>query len=76
MSIAKHAKQVYESKKSELEANHRGEFVAIEPLSESLFLAPEFLDAAMAAKLAYPDRKSFVLRIGHDASFHIGGFVS
>lgn len=76
MSIAEQAKQIYESRlKSELEAKHRDEFVAIEPVSESFFLAAEFIDAAMAAKIAYPDRKSFVLRIGHEAAFHIGGIA-
>jgi hypothetical protein len=77
MSIAEEAKRVYESRlKSELEATHRGEFVAIEPVSESYFLAAKFIDAAMAAKIAYPDRKSFVLRIGQEAAFHIGGIAS
>lgn len=72
MSIAEQAKRIYESRlQPELEAKHRGEFVAIEPISESYFLAPQFIDAAMAAKNAYPDRKSFVLRIGHEAAFHI-----
>jgi hypothetical protein len=76
MSIAEQAKEVYELRlKSELEAKHRGEFVAIEPISEAYFLAPEFIDAAMAAKNAYPERKSFILRIGHEAAFHIGGFA-
>ncbi len=77
MSIAEQAKRFYESRlKSDLEANHRDKFVAIEPVSESFFLAPEFIDAAMAAKLAFPDRKSFVLRIGHETAFHIGGCAS
>jgi len=77
MSVAEQAKRVYESRlKTELEAKHRDRFVAIEPVSESFFLADEFVDAAMAAKNAYPDRKSFVIRVGHEAAFHIGGFAS
>ena len=77
MSLADQAKLVYESRlKAELEAKHRNQFVAIEPVSESFFLGDEFIDAAIAAKNAYPDRKSFVLRVGHDAAFHIGGFAS
>ena len=77
MSIAEQAKRVYESRlKAELEANHRNQFVAIEPVSESFYLADEFIDAAMAAKNAYPDRKSFVIRVGHEAAFHSGGFAS
>ena len=77
MSIAEQAKRVYELRlKAKLEAKYRDQFVAIEPLSESFFLGDEFIDAAMAAKNAYPDRKSFVIRIGHEAAFHIGGFAS
>lgn len=77
MSIAEQAKRFYESRlKAELEAKHRDQFVAIEPESESYFLGDEFIDAAMAAKNAYPDRKSFVIRVGHEAAFHIGGAVS
>lgn len=73
MSIAEAAKRVYEADlKETLEAKHRDEFVAIEPESRSHFLGKTFMEAAMAAKQAFPSRKSFVLRIGHDAAFHIG----
>lgn len=75
MSIAEQAKSIYESRlKVELEANHRDQFVAIEPISESYFLGDRFIDAAMAAKTEYPERQSFVIRVGHDAAFHLGGF--
>ena len=40
---------------------------------ESFYLGDRFIDAALAAKTAFPHRKSFVLRVGHDAAFHIGG---
>lgn len=77
MSIAKQAKRIYESRlKADLEANHRGQFVAIEPVSESFYLGDQFIDAAMAAKKAHPNRKSFVIRVGHEAAFHIGGVSS
>jgi phosphoglycolate phosphatase-like HAD superfamily hydrolase len=73
MSIAERAKQMYERElQAQLESNHRDKYVAIEPESKSFFLGDSFIDAAMAAKAAYPDRKSFVLRIGHEAAFHIG----
>ena len=77
MSIAEAAKQVYEQDlRSQLEREHKDDFVAIEPSSRSYFLGKTFLEVALAAKEAYPDRKSFVIRIGHDAAFHIGGFAS
>ena len=73
MSIAERAKQMYERElQAQLESNHRDKYVAIEPESKSYFLGDSFIDAALAAKAAYPDRKSFVLRIGHEAAFHIG----
>jgi len=57
MSTAESAKQLYESElKDRLEADHHDSFIS----------------AAMSAKSAYPDRKSFVLRIGHAAAFHLG----
>lgn len=73
MSISDAAKRIYESDLREtLEAQHRDEYVAIEPESKTHFLGKTFLQAAMAAKSAHPDRKSFVLRIGHEAAFHLG----
>ncbi len=77
MSIAEQAKRFYALRlRTELEANHRHRYVAIEPVSESYFLADQFIEAAMAAKNAHPDRKAFVLRVGHDAAFHMGGFTA
>ena len=73
MSIAEAAKRIYQSDLREtLESEHRDQYLAIEPESKSHFLGKTFLEAAMAAKNAFPHRKSFVLRIGHDAAFHIG----
>ncbi len=73
MSIAEDAKRVYDSDlKDDLEAKHHGQYVAIEPESRSHFVGETFIEAALAAKQGYPDRKSFVLRIGHEAAFHIG----
>jgi hypothetical protein len=76
MSIAEDAKRVYETLRDRLEAGHLDQFVAIEPESQNHFLGQTFIEAAMAAKNAFPDRKSFVLRIGHDAAFHIGASTS
>jgi hypothetical protein len=77
MSIAEQAKRVYEARlKADLEARHRDQFVAIEPVSGSYYLGTQFIDAALAAKRAHPDRKSFVIRIGHESAFHIGGVSS
>ena len=73
MRLSDYAKRLYEMElKSTLESSHRGQFVAIEPSSKAYFLADTFVAAAMAARDAFPGRTSFVMRIGHDAAFHIG----
>lgn len=73
MSIAERAKAVYECElRSLLEQEHRDRFVAIEPTSKEYFLGDTFISAALSAKTAYPERKSFVVKIGHEAAFHIG----
>lgn len=77
MSVAESAKKVYEEDlQSRLEQEHKDDFVAIEPSSRSFFLGKTFLEVALAAKKKFPDRKSFVIRIGHEAAFHIGVFTS
>ena len=72
MSIADDAKEVYQTLKERLEVDHLDDFVAIEPKSKSHFIGKTFIEAAMAAKEAFPDQKSFVLRIGREAAFHLG----
>lgn len=75
ISVAESAKKVYdEDLRSRLEQDHNDDFVAIEPSSRQFFLGKTFLEVALAAKKAFPDKKSFVIRIGHEAAFHIGAF--
>ncbi len=77
VSVAQKAKEVYEEDLRErLEAGHRDEFVAIEPVSRKFFLGDTFIAAALAAREAFPERKSFVIRIGHEAAFHLGASSS
>ena len=73
MSVAMQAKAVYQADlRNRLEVENHGDFVAIEPESREFFVAPTFIEAAMAAKSAHPTKKSFVLRVGHEAAVHIG----
>ena len=73
MSISEQAKLVYEAEyRSRLEADHFGEFVAIEPDSRDAFVAATFMEAAMKSKKRHPSKKSFVIRIGYPAAVHIG----
>lgn len=73
MNIAEQAKAIYEADlKQTLEATHFGQFVVIEPQSRDYFVDRVAVQASLAAKRAYPDRKSFLIRIGSEAAFHIG----
>jgi hypothetical protein len=76
-TITEKAKSIYEAGlRAELESKHRDKFVAIEPASGDYFLGDTFVEAALRAKQAHPDRQSFVIRIGHEAAFHIGAAAS
>lgn len=73
MSVAEQAKAIYiDEYKTRLETENPGKFVAIEPISKNYYLGETFIEAALAAKQAHPEHKSFVIRIGYDAAFHIG----
>lgn len=76
-SVVANAKQIYETQlRAKLEANHRDQFVAIEPESGEYFLGATYGQAVQAAQRAYPNRISFVLRIGHEAAIHLGGLTN
>ena len=73
MSISSTARLFYDSElRHDLKKNRHGQFVAIDADSKEYFISDSFLGAAMAAKAAHPEREPFVIRVGHDAAFHIG----
>lgn len=73
MTTVDEAKSIYESELRELlEGEFCGQYVAIVTNPRCHFVRPTFLGAAMAAKEAEPQQVPFVIRIGHDAAFHIG----
>ncbi len=76
-SVSEKAKQIYtERLQSKLETQHMNQFVAIEPESGDHFIADSFSQAVANARKTYPDRISFVIRVGHKAALHIGGMVN
>lgn len=75
--VAQRAKEIYDSRlKSQLEATYMNQFAAIEPESGDHFIADTFSHAVAAARKAYPDRLSFVVRVGHEAAIHLGGIAN
>ena len=76
-AVAENAKRIYTSRLQPLlEATQMNKFVAIEPNSGEYFVADSFSLAVAIARQAYPDRLSFVVRVGHKAAIHIGGVTS
>jgi hypothetical protein len=57
-----------------LEPDHEGEFVAIEPETERYFLGPTGLAALRAGRQDLPDKLFYLLRVGHDAAYRLGGY--
>ncbi len=76
-TTADEAKSIYEAEwKGALERDFQGQHVAIVSQTRRYFVRPTFLEAALAAREAEPDHVPFVIRIGHDATFHIGAVSS
>ncbi|MFL5240787.1 MAG: hypothetical protein ACJ8FY_01650 [Gemmataceae bacterium] len=73
--VAERAKAIYSRLQAELESTHPNSYVAIEPESGEHFIATSFGEAVAAARAAYPDRISFVIRIGHSAAIQLGGLT-
>jgi hypothetical protein len=72
-SVISRAKEIYEHRlRTDLEANHADEFVAIEPDSGDFFVAPTFDAAVKLARSKHPGKLSHTIRIGHAAPFHMG----
>ena len=75
-SVAEEARIIYESRLREiLEQSHDGRYVSIEPDSGEYFLGDTFDEAVNLAIDAYPNRLTYTIRIGHVATFHLGGLT-
>jgi hypothetical protein len=71
--VINQAKNIYNNQlKVALEANHRGQFVAIEPVSGDYFVSDTLDGAVQAARARHPDRLSHTLRVGYPAALHLG----
>lgn len=74
LALVEKAKEIYTTRlRSRLEATQMNKYVAIEPESGEHFVACSISEAVAEARRAYPDRLSFVVRVGHPAAIHIGG---
>ena len=71
--IVQAAEQVYATKlKSLVEPSNNGEFIAIEPVSGEFFLGKTLSSAIQAARRKHPRRLPYAMRVGIDATVHLG----
>lgn len=72
--IIERGKRVYEEKlRGELEPQHAGRFLAIEPRSQRYFLGDTDVEALLAAREAMPDNRFYLVRVGYETAHSIGG---
>ncbi len=60
--------------RANLEATHRDEFIAIEPVSRTYYLGKTMAEATHQARAQFPQRRSYLMRIGHESALQIGWF--
>jgi hypothetical protein len=75
--LAESGQRLYDERlKALLEPEHEGEFVAIDPDSERYFLGLTGLAALRAGRKELPDKLFYLLRVGQDAAYRVGGYGS
>lgn len=73
--LAESGQRLYDERlKSLLEPEHEGEFVAIDPETERYFLGPTGLAALRAGRNELPGKLFYLLRVGQDAAYRVGGY--
>lgn len=64
------AEEIYERKlKKKLEPNYKGKMIAIEVDSGKYFVGEDLVDARRKAKLVFPDKIFYFMRVGHKTAF-------
>lgn len=73
--LAEKSKIFYERElKQKLESTEKGNFVAIEPETESYFVDASGTKALLRAREKFPDKMFFLMRIGYEAAHTLGGY--
>lgn len=75
IELAERGQALYDEQlKETLEPAHPGRFVAIEPGSGRYFLGGTGLEAMRAARGEMPDQLFYLVRIGHETAYRVGGY--
>ena len=73
--LSEKGQRLYDERLRErLEPEHKGEFVAIEPDTERYFLGSTGIAALRAARRELPHKLFYLLRVGSEAAYRIGGY--
>lgn len=62
--IAHKSEAIYQKIKTEMEANHKGEFLAIDPESGDYYLGKTSLEAILNGGKEHPNSVFYIIRIG------------
>jgi dephospho-CoA kinase len=75
--VVEQGQRIYhEQLKHQLEPEHNGHYVAIEPDSGRYFLGDTGTEALVAAHSEMPNARFYLKRIGHTTAHNIGGYAS
>ena len=75
--VIKKSERLYAEKlKDVLEKTHMHAYVVIEPESGDYFLGPTLSDAEAAARVAYPHRRAYIMRVGHRTAIEMVGLTT
>ena len=62
--IVRKSEAIYQNIKTEMEANHKGKFLAIDPESGDYYLAKTSLEAILNGRKEHPNTVFYIIRIG------------
>jgi hypothetical protein len=72
-AISEAGERIYNQRyKQDFEANHPGEFVAIDVIGESATLGNTASETLMKAKAQHPTGVFHLIRVGHAGAFEVG----
>ncbi len=73
--IVRQATEFYEQElRLSLEAEREDLYVTIEPISRTYYLGQQMSDATRQARSAFPNRRIYLMRVGHETVVQFGLF--
>lgn len=62
--LARKGEAIYQKIKAEMETNHKGEFLAIDPENGDYYLGKTSLEAGLKGRKEHPNTVFYIIRIG------------